>query len=91
MLDTIPAGERANAIRMIESTASELGVPNDRARRILYWHAHRTKQALTSLTLLTEWLSLMDELVRAYNQEITLQQLRRHGPAVTQPTEDQES
>jgi hypothetical protein len=33
----------------------------------------------------------MDELVRAYNQEITLQQLRRHGPAVTQPTEDQES
>ena len=69
----IPAGERETPFAS-SNTAAELGVPNDRARRILYWHAHRTKQSLTSLTLLAEWLSKMDDLVRAYNQEITLQQ-----------------
>jgi len=91
VLDLIPAEERETAFRLIKDAAAELGVPYDRARRILYWHAHRTKQPLSSLALLVEWLSKLDALVRAYNQEITLQQLRGQGPTVTQPiVEDQE-
>jgi|GEM_PF-2023889 hypothetical protein len=88
MLDSIPVDQRESASSLIKQAAADLGVPYDRARRILYWHAHRSKQKLLSMEVLKVWLSRLDALIRAYNQEIAMQQLRRQGPPVPQPVQE---
>ena len=88
MLDSIPVDQRETASSLIKQAAADLGVPYDRARRILYWHAHRSKQKLLSMEVLKVWLSRLDALIRAYNQEIAMQQLRRQGPTVPQPVQE---
>jgi hypothetical protein len=88
MLDSIPVDQRETASSLIQQAAAELGVPYDRARRILYWHAHHSKQKLVSVEGLKTWLSRLDDLIRAYNQEIAMQQLRRQGPTVPQPVQE---
>jgi hypothetical protein len=88
MLDSIPVDQREAASSLIKQAAADLGVPYDRVRRILYWHAHRSKQKLLSMEVLKAWLSRLDALIRAYNQEIAMQQLRRQGPTVPQPVQE---
>jgi len=88
MLDSIPVDQRENAASLIKHAATELGVPYDRARRILYWHSHRSKQKLASIEVLKAWLARLEDLIRAYNQEIAIQQLRRQGPTVPQPVQE---
>ena len=87
MLDSIPVDQRETASSLIKQAAADLGVPY-RARRILYWHALRSKQKLLSMEVLKAWLSRLDALIRAYNQEIAMQQLRRQGPTVPQPVQE---
>ena len=65
MLDSIPVDQRETASSLIKQAAADLGVPYDRARRILYWHAHRSKQKLLSMEVLKAWLSRLDALIRA--------------------------
>jgi hypothetical protein len=40
------------------------------------------------MEVLKVWLSRLDALIRAYNQEIAMQQLRRQGPSVPQPVQE---
>jgi hypothetical protein len=89
MLDSIPQDQKDIAATLIRQKSLELGVPQDRVRRILYWHSHRSKCPIASLEILKAWLEEMPGIIRAYNQVITLQQLRRQGSANTTITAEE--
>jgi hypothetical protein len=83
MLNQIPSEQREAAIALLKKACDELGVPIDRASRVIYWHAHRVRKKLTSIAQLEEWLPHLDDLVRRWNQEVALRQLRRQGPPLS--------
>lgn len=83
MLNSIPQENREAATMLIRQRAAGLGVPPERARRILYWHANKTRTPISSIEMLQEWLANFENLLRAYNQAINLAQLRRQGSAET--------
>jgi len=86
MLDAIPNDQRDLANERIKKAAAELGIPYDQARRILYWHARR-KNETASLERIQTWLQDLHAIVRAYNQAIALQELRRNHPVSPQAEE----
>jgi DNA-binding transcriptional MerR regulator len=85
MLENIPTQQRATASSLIRQASAELGVPLEQVKRILYWHARRARVKLDSIALLQDNLANLAEIIRSYNQEVTLQQLRKQGPAILQP------
>lgn len=88
MLNSIPQEQKEAAASLIRQKSTELGVPQDRIRRILYWYSHRSKCPISSIEILKPWLDEMQGIIRTYNQAITLQQLRRQGSANSEITED---
>jgi hypothetical protein len=88
MLKDLPANIRTTAAGLINRAASDLGIPQDQARRILYWHCRRTKATLRSLGQLQSMLEDMSNIVRAYNQGVAFQQLRRQGPSTLHAEEE---
>ena len=81
MLSKLPTEQQAVAVAKIRTASSNLGVPYQRATLILYWHVKRKKISLSSLEVLDGCLSNFAGLIREFNQEIVLRELRQQGSA----------
>ena len=90
MLSKLTNENRAEAAGLIRSASSSLGVPYDRALRIMFWHVNRNKSKITSLEDVKSHLSKFTTLVREFNQEMALKELRRQGTAPESITAEEE-
>lgn len=90
MLSKLSNENRAEAHSLIRTASSNLGVPYDRAMRILFWHVNKNKSKISTLDEVKVYLVKFASLVREFNQEMALKELRRQGTAPESITAEEE-